>query len=85
MHQKFLYIKLRRLMRDIKIKSDLINHNVITKLNINIAIFNNEIHIRICEFDNKNKRFLINLFELLKIFYSRITLKEILHRDIIMC
>ena len=45
MHRELLYIKLYRLMRDIKIKSDSINRDVVAKLNINIAIFNDEIHI----------------------------------------
>ena len=55
-------------MRDIKIKNDSINRDIIVKLNIDIAIFNDEIHIRAHKFNNKNKRFLINFFELLKIF-----------------
>ena len=62
-------------MRDIKIKSDLINRDIVMKLNIDIAILNDEIHIRAYKFNNKNKRFLINLFELLKILYSRIAPK----------
>ena len=72
-------------MRDIKTKNDSINRDVVMKLNIDIAIFNNKIHIRAREFNNKNEKFLINFLELLKILYSRITLKEIFYRDIIIC